>query len=146
VLDEKEGQSGPRLERIGQSPRIGRVKGRLAASWRRDSRTAAGNGNDRGQERAEVLVITDRQLLDGAVLAFGHEEHVEEAKNSPAAKTVHLGQDPILGTGAAAEAQGDHLERCGHLCLPVPVVPARNVADRITGWRCRQQARPRLGY
>jgi hypothetical protein len=77
------------------------------------SRTAVRNGNDCRQQRAEVLVITDGQPFDGAVLASGHEEHVEQAKNSPAAETIDLGQDPVLRTGVAAEAQSDHLQRCG---------------------------------
>src|SRR6476660_3946205 len=94
-------------------------------------------GNHCRQERAEVLVVTDGQPFDGAVLAFGHEEHVEQAENSPAAQTVYLGQDPVLRTGLAAEAQGDHLERCGHhlpsLSWPVtsPTVPPGSItADR----------------
>ena len=52
--------------------------------------------------------------------AFGHEEHVEQTKNSPAAQTIDLGQDPVLRTGAAAEAQRDHLQRCGHHGPPCP--------------------------
>ena len=119
VLDEQEGQGGPWLERIGQSPRIGAVKGRQTVSWRRRSRTAVRDGHHCRQQRAEVLVITDGQPFDGAVLAFGHEKHVEQAKNSPAAQTIDLGQDPVLGTGVAAEAQGDHLQRCGHHCPPL---------------------------
>src|SRR6185437_14267143 len=94
-------------------------------------------GNHCRQERAEVLVVTDGQPFDGAVLAFSHEEHVEQAENSPAAQTVYLGQDPVLRTGLAAEAQGDHLERCGHhlpsLSWPVtsPTVPPSSItADR----------------
>jgi hypothetical protein len=66
-------------------------------------------GNHRRQQRAEVLVVTDGQPFDGAVLAPGHEDHVKQAENSPAAQPVYLSQDPVFGTGLAAEAQGDHL-------------------------------------
>ena len=125
VLHEQEGQGGPRLERIGQSPRIGRVKGRRPSAGAGTAGLAVRHRNDRRQERAEVLVITDGQLLDGAVLAFSHEKHVEQAKNPPAAQTVDLGQDPVLGTGVTTEAQRDHLQRCGHRCPPLfrPVMP-----------------------
>ena len=94
---------------------------------------AVRNGNHGRQERAEVLVIAGRQPFDGAVLALGHEEHVEKAENSPAAQTIHLGQDPVLSTSVAAEAQRDHLQRCGHHCAflswPVtsPTVPPSGV-------------------
>ncbi|HYV77717.1 MAG TPA: hypothetical protein VE979_06285, partial [Streptosporangiaceae bacterium] len=140
MLDQQEGHSGPRLKRIGQSPRIGRAKGRRAASWRRHCRTAVRNGDNCRQERAEILVITDDQLLDGAILAFGNEKHVKQAENSPAAKTVDLGQDPILGTGVATEAQRDHLQRCGHRYPPrsEPVVsPTVPPSGRTGSWRIR---------
>ena len=118
VLDEQEGQGGPRLKRIGQSPRIGRVKARGTISQRWPGRIAVRQRNECRQKRTEILVITNGQPFDGAVLAFGHEEHVEQAKNSPAAETIDLGQDPVPRVGVAAEAQGDHLERCGHHCPP----------------------------
>ena len=120
VLDEQEGHGGPWLQRTGQSPRAGRVKGRQAISWHRHHRTAARDGNHRRQQRPEVLVITDDQPFDAAVLAFGHEQQVEQPKHSPAAQAIDLGQDPVLRPGVAAEAQGDHLERCGHHCPPCP--------------------------
>src|ERR1035437_4289558 len=92
VLDEQEGHGGPWLQGIGQSACIGPVKGRGTVSWRRRSRMiAVRDGNRRRQERAEVLVITDGQPFDGTVLALGHEEHVQQAENSPAAQTVYLG-------------------------------------------------------
>src|ERR1700754_2774077 len=104
---------------------------------------AVRTGNPRRQERAEVLVVTDDQPFDGAVLALGHEEHVEQAENSPAAQTVYLSQDPVFGTGLAAEAHGDHLERCGHRCPPRL---GRNVADGTTRPRPRRPAHPRYSW
>src|SRR6185437_13531522 len=104
---------------------------------RRPGRSAVRHGNDRRQERSEVLVTTDRQPFDGAVLPFGHEQHVEQAENSPPAETIHLSQDPVLGTGVTTEAQGDHLERCGHRCLLFrPVMPPTVPPGGITASRC----------
>src|SRR5690348_16981751 len=89
------------------------------------------------QERAEVLVATDGQPSDGPVLALAHEDKAGQRRTPPAAQTVYLGQDPVLRTGLAAEAQGDHLERCGHhvpsLSWPVTsptVPPGSSTADR----------------
>jgi hypothetical protein len=140
VLDEQEGRSGPWLKRIGQSPRTGPVKGRRIVGWRWHCRTAVRNGHDCRQERAEVLVITDGQPFDGSVFAFADEEHVEQPKNSPAAEEVDLCQDPVLSTRAAAKAQRDHLQRCGHRCLLVPV---RNAADGTTERPASWCIRPR---
>jgi hypothetical protein len=67
------------------------------------SRTAVRNGNDCRQQQAEVFAITDGQPFNGAVLASGHEGHVEQAKNFAAAQTIDLGQDPVLRTGVAVQ-------------------------------------------
>src|SRR6202030_141242 len=143
-LDEQESQGGPWLQRTGQSPRTGRVKARQSVRWRQHRRSAVRGGNHCRQDRAEVLIITDGQPFDGAVLAFGHEEHVEQAKNAAAAQTINLGQDPVLRTGGAAEAQGEHLERCGHHCPPCPwplTSPTVPPGALTAGWVARATSR-----
>jgi hypothetical protein len=61
------------------------------------------------------LVVADHQLLDGAVLVLGHEQHIEQSQHASALQPIDLSQDPTLEVGTGTETDGNHLQRTRHL-------------------------------
>src|ERR1700733_11329735 len=99
MLDQQEGNRGSRVDGARQGLHRGQAGGR-------------------GQQRAEVLVLGDLQLLYRSVLSLGQEHHVQNAQRAAAFDSVNLRQQAALSISAETEGQRKQLQWCGHSCPP----------------------------